>query len=130
MKKVIIMLSLFAVIITFAGLDLWHTSRFYSKTIDNIAIAGDSIQANRDNINNAETMHLVNKANDEWEKGKRVMMMLVNHNVIRLVDEKFVSLIEQTRTNNYLDAIVTARVLRSYVADLKEENLPLLRNIL
>ena len=130
MKKIILMLSLFAAILTFAAVDLWYTTSFYTKTHDNLVVVSESININQDKLDNPETVFLTQKANDEWESGKRRLMMLVNHNVIRLVDEKFVSLLEQVKSDNYVDAVVTANVLISYVKDLREENYPYIRNIL
>jgi len=130
MKKVILTLSLMAIILGFAGLDLWYTNRHYTKTHDNLVELSHSITEHSDNVANPNTIYLAKKTNDEWESGKKYLMMLVNHNVIRLVDEKMVSLLEQVESNNYLDATVSAKGLISYVKDLREENYPLLRNIL
>ena len=130
MKRNIIMLCIFGLVVGLAVVDVMFTTRFYNRTLDNLYAADISIEQNIENINNCQTVALANKANDDWEKGKRHLMMLVNHNVVRYVDEKFVSLLTQVESNNYIDAIVSSKTLISYIKDLKEENHPYLRNIL
>ena len=130
MKKIILMLSIFAIMLTAGVLDVVYTTRFYSVTLINLEQANISVQANKNNLNNPETIALCQKTNYEWEKGKPILMMLVNHNVVRIVDEKFVSLLEQVEGNNKDDATVTVKVLISMIKDLKDENYPHLRNII
>ena len=130
MKKIIIMLSIFAVMLSFAAIDLWYTSTYYARALDYLMAADESIQANKEHLDNPETIRLCDEANEMWERGKRNLMMLVNHNVVRYVDEKFVGLLEQVRCNNKDDACVTVKVLISYIKDLREENYPLPRNII
>jgi len=130
MKKIITMCVIVVLIAGFATIDLVFTTRFYSNTLDNLQVAALSIADNQKNLTNADTIAKIYKANDEWEKGKNRLTMLVNHNVVRQMDEKFVSLIAQIETNNYLDAMITVKALISQVKDLREENYPLLRNIL
>ncbi|MCL2798552.1 MAG: DUF4363 family protein, partial [Firmicutes bacterium] len=109
---------------------LWFTTAFLTDTHKNLENARVSIEANEDNLDNPETIRLCQKANDDWEKGKKTLMMLMHHNVVRYTDEKFVSLLEQIRLNNKDDACVTVKVLISYVKDLREENYPIISNIL
>lgn len=123
-------MSLFVLMLTLGALDVFYTTRFYSNTLDNLYKADISVQENRKNLNNSETIALCQKANDDWEKGKTRLMMLVNHNVVRYVDEKFVALLEQVNGNNEPDATVSVKVLISYIKDLRDENYPYLRNIL
>lgn len=130
MKKLLMMLSLFAAMIGLAVAEVVFTTRTYTETHEYLVKANESIEANEDFLDNEETIRLCDEANAKWEKGKRPLMMLTNHNVIRYVDEKFVSLMEQVRCNNKDDACVTVKVLISYVKDLKEENYPLIKNIL
>ena len=130
MKKLLTMLVLFTVMLVFAGIDLCYTEAFYKSTHEDLTKAAVSIELNADCLDNAETVSLVVMANAGWEKGKKRLMMLVNHNLVRYVDEKFVSLIEQVRGNNKDDAGVTVKVLLSFIKDLKEENHLLLTNIL
>jgi len=124
------MLSLFAIVLGIAAVDLWYTHSFYSNTLELLQAADISIQVNKENLDNPETVRLCDEANTYWENGKKHLMMLVNHNVIRLVDEKFVGLLEQVRCNNKDDACVTVKVLISSIKDLREENIPIPRNII
>jgi len=119
-----------AVIFGFAALDLFYTTRHYTKAHDNLVVLSQSVEDNKDNLINPDTIYLAHKANDEWESGKTILMMLVNHNIIRSVDERFVSVLAQIESDNYIDATVTVKALISYIKDLREENYPLLRNIL
>ena len=129
MKKLFLMLALFTIMLCAAAADLWFTTAFLTETHENLEAARISIHANEENLDNPETRRLCEKANADWEKGKKTLMMLMHHNVVRYVDEKFVSLFEQIRLNNKDDACVTVKVLISYVKDLREENYPLISNI-
>jgi len=128
-KKLITMLVIFAVMLVFAGVELWYTSNFYSKTHNNLVAANESIEVNKDKLDNPETIRLVDEANTQWEKGKRGLLMMANHHVIRYVDEKFVSLMEQVRCNNKDDASVTVKVLISFIKDLRADIRPKAGNI-
>ncbi len=130
MKKLWMMVGLFAAVMTFAGLDIWYTTRQYDRTHECLLRANESIEAHEEALNNPETVQLCEEANAVWEKGKRPLTALTNHNVIRYIDEKFVSLLEQVRGNNKDDATVTVKVLISCVKDLRKENYPLWENIL
>ena len=130
MKKLFLMLALFTLMLCLAAADLWYTTAFLTDTHKNLEAARLSIEANEDNLDNPETVRLCEKANEGWEKGKKTLMMLMHHNVVRYMDEKFVSLLEQVRLNNKDDACVTVKVLISYVKDLREENYPIISNIL
>ena len=123
------MLALFVLMAGAMAADLWYTTSFLTATHENLLRADSSIAANEDNLDNPETVRLCQKANNEWEKGKKVLMMLMHHNVVRTVDEKFVSLLQQVRLNNKEDACVTIKTLISYIKDLREENYPLPANI-
>ena len=129
MKKLFLMLALFAIMLAAAAGDLWFTTAFLTETHENLECAKTSIEANEEHLDNPETIRLCEYANAEWEKGKKGLMMLMHHNVVRYMDEKFVSLLEQVRLNNKDDACVTVKVLISYVKDLREENYPLISNI-
>ena len=57
-------------------------------------------------------------------------MMLGNHNFVKFVDEKYVSLKELIRLNQESDAYVALNVSINYIEDLKKDNYPLLPNLL
>jgi ABC-type protease/lipase transport system fused ATPase/permease subunit len=124
------MFSLFAAMLLFSGLDVFYSVKAYDETRAVLIKANLSIEANEENLNNPETVSLVDEANRRWERNKKRLMMLTNHNVIRYTDEKFVALTEQVRGNNADDATVTVKILISYMKDLKDESFPLLRNII
>ena len=130
MKRLLIMLGVFAVLVAFMVVDLYYTQTFYTATHKNLLAANESIEKDTENIDRTETIALTRLANDEWESGKKKLMMLVNHNIVRQVDERFVALIRQVETNNYIDATVTINTLMSLIKDLREENVPSIVNIL
>ena len=115
--------------LSLAAVDIGYTTAFLSRTCESLNRAELSILIHQEHLNNPETVRLCGEANAQWEGGKKRLMMLMHHNVVRYVDEKFVSLLEQVRLNNADDACVTVKVLISYIKDLREENYPVPSNI-
>jgi hypothetical protein len=129
MKRLFLMLGLFALVAGFCIFDVVYTTRVYGETYEALRLANASIEAHAADLTHPETLELCEKAAADWEQNKRILSSITNHNIIRYIDEKFIALLEQVRRANVDDASVTVKVLMGYVEDLREESHPVWDNI-
>ena len=130
MKKAIIILSVFAVMVGAMIAELIFVNKFYNSLQAELEVVAESIELNESNVSNAETVALCEKVAVKWEKGKRTLLMLQNHNTVRNLDEKIVSLMEVVRSDNYNDAVIFAQSAINFVDDILLDSMPYLTNLL
>ncbi len=130
MKRLVVIMVLFFVMAGIAAGELVFTSKFYSAQYEKLVYLKECFDADPKNLDNEATESAFDDAYAHWEKGKRYVMMLGNHNTVKYVDEKYVSLRELIRLNQESDAYVALNVSINYVKDLKKDNYPLLPNLL
>jgi len=116
------MLSLFAVITGVAVFELVHLDKFYGDFIDHLKVVRVQFDIDEEKIDRPEVIEAVKKARQHWEKGRRVVLMFSSNNVVRILNERMVSLTEQTRINHPEDAYVTLMVTINYLEELRREN--------
>jgi len=140
-KRLVIILSVFAVMIGFAVVDLLYTNSTYRlleegliKVEKSIATYLESENGTIDNDTHNENgrkiiLSQIEKVENQWNKRRRGMQMLTHHTIIRSMDERLTSMFFQIRVGNYQDAVVTLHALKGWIADLKVENHVLLENV-
>lgn len=64
-----------------------------------------------------------------WQRHKNVALILGNHTVVKAVDERIISLRQQTDISAWEDACVMSAVLKAYFEDLKDDNHITLSNL-
>lgn len=115
------------------GLAAWemvYAEKFYSaqyELLENVTAEFDKAP---DNLDRQETAAAVDRAYEHWTKGKKRIMIITNHNIVKQVDEKFVSLREMARQNQKADAYVTLGVTKTFIKDLKADCYPTIQNLL
>ena len=114
----------------FAAGELVYTTKFYNAQYEKLRYLKDCFDEDSKDLNRENVVRAYNDAFEHWEKGKRYIMMLGNHNYVKFVDEKYVSLSELIRLNQESDAYVALSVSINYIEDLKKDNYPLLPNLL
>lgn len=130
MKRLVVIMILFAVMMGLAAGELVFTTKFYSAQYEKLEYLMQCFDEDPKNLNNEKSVAAYNDAVTHWEKNKRYVMMLGNHNTVKYVDEKYVSLSELIRLNQESDAYVALSSSMSYIEDLKKDNLPILPNLL
>lgn len=130
MKKAIIILSVFAVMVGAMIAELIFVNKFYNSLQAELEVVAESIELNESNVSNAETVALCEKVAGKWEKGKRTLLMLQNHNTVRNLYEKIVSLMEVVKSDNYNDAVIFAQSAINFVDDILLDSMPYLTNLL
>lgn len=128
MKKLVIILVLFVLMSVGAVIDIKLTSGYYGKVSYNLEVINAVLIENSEKLDTDEIIGLVASESSEWKEKKFMMGMLVNHNIIRIIDDRFTTLEWQVRTNND-ESLVTIALLRNYIDDLKADNYPIIENI-
>lgn len=114
----------------FAAGELVYTTKFYSAQYEKLTYLKECFDADPKNLDSEINKQAFDDAFGHWEKGKRYVMMLGNHNAVKFVDEKYVSLKELIRMNQESDAYVALTTSINYIEDLKKDNYPTLPNLL
>ena len=81
-------------------------------------------------VQNPQTEQLCDAMLKKWEKGKRALLMLQNHNTVRNLDDKLVSLAAVVGSDNYNDAVIFVQSAINYIDDVLLDSVPFLSNIL
>lgn len=130
MKKVIVILVVFAVMVGAMIGEMVYVNKFYNGVQRDLEIIAESIDANEEHVDNPETVALCEALESKWEKGKKALLMLQNHNTVRNLDGQIVSLAAVVRSDNYNDAVIFARSAINYIDDILLDSIPFLSNIL
>ncbi len=130
MKKLIVILSVFAVLIGCIIGEIIYENKLYNGLQTDLEKIYVSINAHEENVNNAETVELCEKLTKKWESGKNIVLMLQNHNTVRMLDDKIVSLEKVVKSDNFNDAVIFVSSAINYIDDVLLDSIPYLSNIL
>ncbi|MCH5165687.1 MAG: DUF4363 family protein [Clostridiales bacterium] len=130
MKKVIVILVVFCVMLGAMIGEMVYVNKFYNGLQSDLEAIAESIEINEENVQNPQTEELCDKLVKKWETGKRTLLMLQNHNTVRNLDDKIVSLSAVIKSDNYNDAVIFVRSAINYIDDVLLDSIPFLSNIL
>ena len=130
MKKVVVILIVFALMIGGMVGEIVFVNKFYNGLQSDLQIVAKSIEANEDNVNNAETVALCTALVKKWEKGKHTLLTIQNHNTVRNLDDKIISLSYVVKSDNYNDAVIFVYSAINYIDDVLLDSMPYLSNLL
>ena len=130
MKKVIIILVVFFVMVGCMIGEIVYVNTFYSGVQADLEVIAESIDKNEAQVDNPETIELCDKLIEKWEKGKKFLLTIQNHNTVRNFDDKVVSLSAVVKSDNYNDAVIFVRSAINYIDDILLDSIPFLSNIL
>lgn len=77
-----------------------------------------------------ETGKKIDELTEYWEKHRFFLQAVINHTVVKSVEERLFSLKQQSRTEQWEDLTVTAEALVTYFRGLKDDTHPTLPNLL
>ncbi|MDE7463915.1 MAG: DUF4363 family protein, partial [Clostridiales bacterium] len=106
MKKLIVILVVFVALVGCIVGEMIYENKLYNGLQSDLEIISESIEAHKDKVDNSETVELCEKLTKKWEGGKRVLLILQNHNTVRALDDKIVSLEYVVKSDNYNDAVI------------------------
>lgn len=121
-KRLIIILSMFALIMCGAVFEMVYSNNFLSDSLSQIDALEQSMILNEGNLNNPETLAAVKVVEDHWKKGEKIILMISHHTIIRNACERVVALGECVRQNQFADSMVNLKQSRHYIEDLQEDN--------
>ena len=130
MKKLVIILIVFAITVGAMVSEIVYVNKFYNSLQADLEVLSDSIEQNKDGVDNPQTVELCENIATKWEMGKRALLMMQNHNTVRNFDEKIVCLKEVIKSDNYNDAVIFVVSAINYIDDVLLDSVPYLTNIL
>lgn len=130
MKKVIVILVVFALMIGAMIGEIVFVNKFYNGLQTELEAIAESIDNNEEHVDNPQTVELCENLVKKWESGKRALLTMQNHNTVRNLDDKIVSLAAVVKSDNYNDAVIFVRSAINYIDDVLLDSIPYLSNIL
>lgn len=130
MKKLIIASVIFAAMLSLAIWESAYSTKLYNDLYDGLEAVELSMELHEDNIANPDTAGKMEAVLTRWQNAKEVLFCLGNHNTLRAVDEKLVSLNRMVEINYADDAAVIIEVTKSLLRALDNDTQPVLTNIL
>lgn len=129
MKKLIVILIVFALMAVAMTAEIVFVDKYYSSLQTELEEISDEIELNKEHIATDELIDLCEKTTDRWEKRKKWLLMLQNHNTVRGMDDKLISLTSVVKSDNYNDAVIFANSAINYVDDILLDSIPYLSNL-
>jgi len=130
MKRAIIIISLFAVMIGFSIGELVIHRHIYSRIHDDLLIVNTQMDEGKENLAESNAMQTMENTLEYWNSRKRFLSSVSNSNIIRFVDEHLTRLHGHLNQNMYDFARVQLAVTTAYLEDLIQELNPVPGNIL
>lgn len=129
MKKLIVILIVFALMAVAMTAEIVFVDKYYSSLQTELEAISDEIELNKEHIATDRLIDLCEKTTDRWEKRKKWLLMLQNHNTVRGMDDKLISLTSVVKSDNYNDAVIFANSAINYVDDILLDSIPYLSNL-
>lgn len=130
MRKLIVILSVFAVLVVFMVLELVYTSRAYTEVQTVLSELNQSVWENKDEIDNPDTVAICARLNETWNSHKNFLYVVENHTLVRTLDDKISSLDAIIRSDNFNDAATYTSSALALVQEILLDDMPYGINIL
>lgn len=130
MKKLVIILGFFAVMMGFAVWEIVTTTKFYKETVSLLGELEDSFAIYEETLDDPQNLNVLEKLENHWFGKRNIVLMFGNHTVVRNADERITALGEFTRRNELSDAMVSLRQAQRYITDLMHDVYPNIGNLL
>ena len=129
MKRLFVILGIFAVMIGFAVWETVATSKFYRDTLSLLNEVEESFAVYEDALDDPANLRVVEQAERKWNSGRRLMLSFGNHSTIRNIDERIVSMVTYARENEFADALTNLRLAQKFIDELARDAYPNLTNL-
>ena len=129
MKRLFVILGIFAVMIGFAVWESVATSKFYRETLALLSEAEESFAVYEEALDDPANLRLVESVERKWQSGRRLMMSFGNHATVRNIDERIVSMGCYARENEYADALSNLKLAQQFINELLHDAYPNLTNL-
>lgn len=122
-KKLIVISVIFAVLIGGSIWEIAYTTSTYKEIYDGLIKVEESFNLHED-VRNEQSLELMNAVYNKWINNKETLFCLGNHNILRMIDEKIVSLKAMVDTNYTDDAKIILQVTISLIKAVENDAVP------
>lgn len=129
MKRIIIITIIFSALLSVAVFEMIYTTRIYTDIHNGLIAVSDSIEQHQDNLNNPETMQLMDKVMKRWSRGKELLFSFGNTTLLRSVDERLITLDIMIKTNHPDDAPIAVATAKALVKAIINDTHPVPTNL-
>lgn len=130
MKKLIVILSVFGVLLVAMICEIVFVNDFYSGLQGDLENVKASIETHESDLDNEATVSLCEGVAEKWEVGKKWLLLVQNHNTVRSFDDKITSLVAVVKADNIDDAVIFVNSAINSIDDIMLDSMPFLSNIL
>jgi len=129
MKKLIVISIIFSAVVGLAVFEMVYSTRLYNDLHDGLIAVSNSIAENKDNLDNPETVKLMNDVMKRWRGSKELLFMLGNTTLLRSVDEHLIILEVMIQTNHPDDAPIAAATAKALIRAVLNDTHPVPSNL-
>lgn len=129
MKKLIVISVMLALILGAAVWEIFFVKNFYSDFTDKLDVLQTLVDACDETIDNPEIKNKVDELKEFWEEHRDIMMLIGNHNIMRTIGDKVVSLSGTVQKDNVPDSFVNILSLKNYIREIKDDLIPIPSNV-
>ena len=128
MKKFICVMILLVVTLGLGVAETVYSSNLYKELNTRLVEIDENLSDACDSGDFSPAAKKIDEIIELWEKNKRLSLMITNHSMIRILDEKFVSLKAWIEGEGYEDAKALCEVSIALTEDMIDETYPILGN--
>lgn len=128
MKKFIMILVLFLIIVGAGFFEHIYNKQLYTSMYTDLKFIEDSISPDAE-VSTKENIDLIHAVCNRWEDSKKITLIFHNHTLSRALDERLVYVKKWIELNNYDETSVMLDVTMAYIRDLMDDYSPNAANI-
>jgi len=129
MKRIIIVIIIFSTLLGVAAFESVYSTRLYTDVHQGLTKVSDSIDRHRENLDNPETLELMEKVMHRWNKGREIMFMFGNTTLLRSIDERLITLDTMIKINHKDDAPVAVATAKLLIKAVLNDTHPVITNL-
>lgn len=129
MKKLIFICVVMALVLGGGVAETVLSARLFRGMNTELVALNESIIAHADEVDSPEIVERAEKILARWESKKDLVLLFNNHNIVRSLDDKLVSLSAYLGCGAYEDSRMYCESAIMLTADLIDETYPLFGNL-
>lgn len=129
MKKLIVISVMLFLILGASVAEIIFVRNFYADFTRRLDYIETLVAECEDTIDNPEINSEVEELNAYWDDHRDIMMLIGNHNIMRTIGDKVVSLSGTVEKDNVPDTFVNILSLKNYIREIKDDLIPIPSNV-
>ncbi len=130
MKRLIIICSLMATVVTLSIVECVISTRIFEYMREEIKVVERQIDENEYSLENSVAFTHATKLLNEWKEYRNYVMTTTNHSVARNLDEKLEAMLSSIETGEFVNSKEYASLSLALIEDLIDETHPNIVNLL